>query len=311
MTDTTTPTIAARFGQRTQRIDTGWAALIVAVTVLSLGSTLSRKVDAPGVSLACVRSFLGSAMWMVILGLRGRHVTWQGFKAAALPGICFGINIGFFFTAAQHTRIANVEFIGALGPLVIVPAGAVVFHERIPWKALACALPALGGVALVALESPSTPGVSNAFGLTMAVCSVFAWAAYLLSAKKFRPRIPLGEFMAIASAMSGVVLTPMALHQGVLHDIPAHGWPWLVLLTVNNGVVAHTLILAAQRSVSLGTISTMQVAQPALASAAAWILLGQQVRPVQFIGMAIVMAALVAYSITVGRGVFPWQRQRR
>ena len=59
------------------------------------------------------------------------------------------------------------------------------------------------------------------------------------------------------------------------------------------------------------TISTMQVSQPALAAAAAWLLLGESVRPVQFIGMGVVIGSLVLYSLTVQRAAFPWERSRR
>ena len=304
MTATVSPTRTGR------RFDVGWAALLSAVLVLSLGSTISKKVGAPGLTLACVRSFMGCIVWQAILAARGRHLTFDSLRIAAGPGVLFGVNIACFFTAVQHTRVANVEFLGALGPLVVVPAGALFFHERIPWKALVWGIPAIGGVGLVAFLAERSPKESNAFGLLMAVASIFTWAGYLLLAKRLRPRIEIGEFMAGTALAAGVILLPFSLAQGFIGAVPARGWPWLLLLTLLNAVIAHTLLLVAQQHVALGTISTMQVAQPALAAAAAWILLGEHVSGGQVVGMAIVLSSLALYSLTVQRGVYPWQSRR-
>lgn len=293
------------------RLDAGWPALITSVCVLSLGSTVAKKAGTPGITLACVRSLMACLAWQIILAFRGKHITWNGLKTAALPGAMFGMNIACFFTAVQHTRVANVEFLGALGPLVIVPASALFYRERIPWRALVWGAPAIGGVALVALMSEKNQGESNVFGVAMAIGSIFTWATYLLLSKKYRPRIDIGEFMACTSLSAGIVVLPWSISQGFVTAIPAHGWPWLLLLTLSNGVIAHTLILVAQKHLALGTISTMQVSQPALAAGAAWLLLGESVRPVQFVGMGVVIASLVLYSLTVQRAAFPWQANRR
>lgn len=296
---------------RTRHLDVGWAALLCAVLVLSLGSTISKKVGAPGLSLACVRSLLGTIVWQIILAVRGRHLTWDTIKLSFGPGVLFGVNIACFFTAVQHTRVANVEFLGAMGPLVVVPAGAIFFHEHIPWKALVWGVPAICGVGLVAFLAEHDPKESNTFGIVMAVSSIFTWAAYLMVAKRVRPRIDIAEFMAGSALAAGLVLLPLSLAQGFVSAIPARGWPWLLLLTLFNAVIAHTLLLVAQQHVAIGTISTMQVAQPALAAAAAWVLLGEHVNGGQIVGMVVVLGSLALYSLTVQRGVFPWQARSR
>jgi len=302
-------TTAASIKTRAQKLDAGWPMLIISIFVLCLGSTVSKKAATPGITLACIRSIIAGTAWQLILAFRKRHITWRGIKAAALPGAMFGVNIACFFTAVQHTRVANAEFLGAMGPLVVVPLGALIYKERIPWRALVWGAPAIGGVAIVALLSEKNQGESTVFGIVMAILSVFTWAGYLMLAKKFRPGVDIGEFMACASMGAALILLPFSLSQGFVNAVPARGWPWLILLAMSNGVIAHTLILVAQKHLPLGTISTMQTAQPALAAGAAWLLLGETVRPIQFVGMAIVIGSLVCYSLTVQRAAFPWQRR--
>jgi inner membrane transporter RhtA len=296
---------------RRVRFDAGWTALLAAVLVLSAGSTVAKKVGAPGPTLACVRSLLAALAWQVILIVQRRRVTWEQFKLAALPGALFGVNIACFFTAVRHTRVANVEFIGALAPFIIVPAGAILLGELIPWKALVFGLPAIAGVALVAFFGTNTAGESNALGLALSLAAIVTWATYLLVSKRIRPRIEIAPFMAVTTLAAGLVLLPMSIPQGFVGAIPAHGWPWLVLLTLCNGIVAHSLLLTAQRSVGVGTISTVQLSQPALAAAFAAVLLGEHVRAIQVVGMAIVIASLGLYTLTVRRRAFPWERRGR
>ena len=53
--------------------------------------------------------------------------TW---RRVLLPAIFFGANITLFFTAVTKTSVAHAEFIAALAPLLLVPAGALLFDEQ-------------------------------------------------------------------------------------------------------------------------------------------------------------------------------------
>ena len=59
------------------------------------------------------------------------------------------------------------------------------------------------------------------------------------------------------------------------------------------GTVAHGFIVFAQRTVPVGTIGIIQVAQPALAVGWAYLLLDQELRPIQVLGMVLVLAGLL------------------
>ena len=83
------------------------------------------------------------AWWTVMLVVRLRTdrtfptaATWRTVLPAAL---FFGANIATFFTAITRTSIAHAEFIAAMSPLLLLPAGAVFFHESPNWQR-----PALG-----------------------------------------------------------------------------------------------------------------------------------------------------------------------
>jgi drug/metabolite transporter (DMT)-like permease len=239
---------------------------------------------------------------MVVLRARGHWPSWATVRRLAPIGALFGVNLSFFFAGVTKTSIANAEFIGILAPLLVVPAGALLFRERIPWRALPWGLAALGGVALVLFNAPPRGNATWA-GNGLIVCAILTWASYLLASRRVRPFVRVDEFMAVTSLVAGAVLLPIVALQGRLDAVPASGWPWLAVMTVLNGLVAHALLIAAQQRVNVGTISTMQVAQPALAAGWAFIFLDETLRWPQLVGMLVVICALLLYTQAAQRSV--------
>jgi drug/metabolite transporter (DMT)-like permease len=66
-------------------------------------------------------------------------------------------------------------------------------------------------------------------------------------------------------------------------------------------MLAHGLIVAAQRDVDVGTIGMLQVSQPALAVAWSYILLGEEIRLAQVPGMLLVLIGLAAFTLVSQR----------
>ena len=79
----------------------------------------------------------------------------SAWRLALAPGLAFGANIALFFTAITKTSIAHAEFITALTPLVLLPAGAFFFGERPNWPALRWGLISIVGVSLVLFFGPA------------------------------------------------------------------------------------------------------------------------------------------------------------
>ena len=278
----------------------GIGAVVLAVVCLSCGSSLVKVSGAPGPVVAFWRVTFGAVIWQVILRISGHHFSWALVKRLWPVGIAFGLNLVLFFSAARATRVANVEFIGALAPLVMVPVAAVALKEKPRWGTMAFAMPAIVGVALVVFGSTAT-GSSSTRGNLLAVGSVASWVAYLVLAKKRRGTVSVAELMATVAVVAAVVVLPFAAGTSHLLDLTAKAWAMCMVLAIVTGTVAHGLIIWAQKRVELGTISIIQVAQPALAAAWAWLLVDETVQPVQLAGMAIVVLSLGAFTVATVR----------
>lgn len=280
-----------------------WGALAVAgvVVAFSLSSTLVKRAETPGVLVAFWRMALVSVIWNAYLWSTGRHVTRRDLRQAAIPGVFFGLNLAIFFAGATHNSVANAALIGSLSPFFIVPLGAALFAEFLHPKALACALVAFAGVALVLFSAPANGDASlqgNVFGLVAMVL----WVAYVVATRRFRQDMDVPTFMATVCPIATLSVLPLALLNGDVLGLTRTGWTYLLILTFLTGLAAHGLLVFAQKTIPIGTIGISQVAQPALAVVWSFLLLGETLRRGQVVGIAVTMLGLLAFLVLNERG---------
>ncbi len=80
-------------------------------------------------------------------------------------------------------------------------------------------------------------------------------------------------------------------------SLSARGWLVVLLLTFLTGMIAHGLLVVAQRHVPVATIGILQVGQPAIAVVWGVVILGEEIRPAQIPGMVLVVAGLAAFAV--------------
>ena len=303
---TGSPPAAVSGEQRAARL--GLGAVVLAVLVLSAGSTMVRKAGAPGSVVAFWRLTIAATGWPVITALRGRWPDRHTWRRVAPTGLLFGLDLVLFFTAVTLTRIANVEFIGTLAPVLVVPAAAMLLGERVSAAVAALGTVALVGIAVVVLGSSSS-GADGWLGDALAGGALLCWSAYLLLTKRLRQHVDTGAFMTVMTTVAIVAVLPVALAShtflgaGIAHRhlgfsvrglfrVPLHGWVLIVVMAVTSGLLSHGILAWSQRRVPVSTISLIQVAQPALSAFWAFLAVGETVRPVQVAGMAVVLLAV-------------------
>lgn len=278
----------------------GLLAVGVAVLAFSVSSSIVKWAGVPGSVIAFWRMLAAIVVWWVIARVAGQRVTWDSTRRTLVPGLLFGVNLAAFFTAVTMTSIAHAEFLGALTPLVLMPAGARLFHEHVERRALAWGLVAVVGVAIV-LFGGSSSGTASVRGDLLVLVAMLLWAAYLLATKRARQGMTVSEFMASVTPVGTLALIPIVAVRGGVTEMTARGWVATMALLALTGVGAHGLIVFAQRHVPVATIGVMQVAQPALAVGWAFVILGETIRPVQIVGMVLVVAGLTLFTLVSTR----------
>jgi drug/metabolite transporter (DMT)-like permease len=279
----------------------GVLAVVGMVVAFSLSSTLVKRAESPGVLVAFWRMIMVTLVWNAILWSTGRRITMANVRQAFLPGVFFGLNLAVFFAGATHNSVANAALLGSLAPFFIVPVGAWLFKEYIDPRALVFAVLAFGGVALVLFSAPPNGDASlegNLFGFLAMLLLV----AYVAATKRFRRDMDVTTFMATICPIAAVVVLPIALAHGDVFGLSGTGWTYTLILTFTSGVAAQGLLVFAQKTIQIGTISISQVAQPALAVVWSFLLLSEVVNQRQIAGIAIVITGLAAFIVLNQRG---------
>ena len=106
----------------------------------------------------------------------------------------------------------------------------------------------------------------------------------------FVPYVP--AFMTGMTTFAALTILPFAFGTHRLGQMTGHALVLVVLSGVTSGVLAHGLLSYAQRSLPLSTIVLVQLVQPALGATWAWVFLGEAIRPVQMLGMVVVLGAV-------------------
>lgn len=290
----------------------GLAAVIVAVLCFSISSPLVKWAGTPGAAIAFWRMLCAIAVWWIVLSVHHRRndapwptaATW---RRVAPAGLCFGANIAVFFTVINRTSIAHAEFIGSMSPLLLVPAGALLFHERPNWRAMRWGVVSIVGIAIV-LFAGGDQGAATLEGDLLMLIVLSLWVGYLLSTKwARRSQIDTVTFMACAIPIGLLSAGPIAfvLARDALWPLSGRAWLVVGLLTMLTGIAAHGLIVFAQNHVPVAAIGVMQVGQPALAVFWAWVILGEQIAATQVPGMVLVIIGLALFTITSQRRPVP------
>jgi drug/metabolite transporter (DMT)-like permease len=274
----------------------GVLAVIGLVVAFSVSSTLVKRAESPGVLVAFWRMVTVSVLWNAVLWVSGRRVTLEDVRRVFIPGVFFGLNLAVFFAGATHNSVANAALIGSLAPFLIVPVGAWVFHEDINPRALVFALVAFGGVALVLFSAPANGDASlegNVFGFVAMLLLV----AYVAATRHFRREMDVTTFMATICPIAAVAVLPLALINGDVFGMSATGWTFMLILSLTSGIAAQGLLVYAQKTIQIGTIGIAQIAQPALAVVWSFLILDEVINGRQALGIAIVMAGLLAFVV--------------
>ena len=129
------------------------------------------------------------------------------------------------------------------------------------------------------------------------------WTVYLLVSRQRRGTMSVQRFMASMMPFATMAVVPFAVARGEIGDVHGTQWWYVLALTLLTGTGAHGLIVFAQRSVPVGVMGTIQVAQPAIAVAWAYALLDQELVGIQVVGMALVLCGLLAVVVSSRRDV--------
>jgi drug/metabolite transporter (DMT)-like permease len=247
-----------------------------------------------------VRARVWPALGLVLFGLGLVAQVWEGVTLdtiGVLAGLAAACSLALFYLQGER-------LVGGRPPLSVALCARFVYHEHVRrriWVSVALCLTGLTLVVeLWSGVSLSTVGVTAAFGGALAL------TAYLLMAereRRHRDAASLSFYGFLFAALLWALVQPLwefpwdvldddVSLQGNLSEHTAPVWALVGFIVVVGTMITFSLLTGALRHISATRASIVATLEPVVATAVAWLWLGETFGPMQLVGGAIVLAGI-------------------
>lgn len=236
---------------------------------------------------------LPAGLIALVLTRKLPHGLWWA-KAAALGVLNIGLFFPLLFIAAERLPGGVAATLGASQPVVVAALAVVLLGERPSGWKLGWGVVGLIGVGLVVLgPNAGFDLVGIVAGLGGAVSMAFG---VTLTKRWGRPAgVSPTAFAGWQLTAGGLVLLPLTfLVEGAppAIDLPAvAGYLWLGLV---GGLAAYVLWFRGIATMPVTSVAVLALLSPIVAALLGVLVLGQTLNPVQLLGFALALAAIVA-----------------
>ena len=216
-------------------------------------------------------------------------------------GFRAGLVMGVFLTAGyvsqtlglEETSASNAGFITGLFVVFTPLLGAIVLRERVPGIGWAAA-----GVSAVGLFLLSGAGELNLRGDGLVLLCALAFSAHILATGRAVEKHDAGALLVVQLAVAGVFCTMVAALAGDL-ERPAGSTVWsaLIVTALVASALGFFVQTFAQRYASPDRTALILASEPAFAGLFGWLLADERLGPVEWVGAALIMGAIVAVEL--------------
>ena len=217
------------------------------------------------------------------------------------PGLAYALSLAGLARVDASVSV----LLWALEPVLILFLAVVVLRERVPRPVALCAGAALAGVLLVVFQ----PGHASALGVGLTVAGVAACAVYTVLSSRFLVEattvsvVFVQQVTALLFALVLLVGSLVVSDPASVAGVSATAWVSAVAAGALYYGVAFWFYLAGLRGVTASAAGVFINLVPVFGITASYIVLGERLSPRQWVGAVVVIAAVAASALYVGRRV--------
>jgi drug/metabolite transporter (DMT)-like permease len=279
----------------------GDVAMLVVCLIWGLNFSITKLAleRIPPLPFTAIRFVAASLLlWLVLRLVEGPAKLPSGaLKTLILLGIlgntCYQLTftLGLARTAATNSAL----ILSTLPTVVAVFAGALGLERITPRMWFGIALGTLGVVLVIATRGVGFEA-GTLVGDLLTVVAVFCWAGYTVGLR----RVPAGVSPLRVTTITTVAGTPVLLLAGVpgmlgldWRAVDLKSWLALAYAAVLSLVVAYLLWNRSVKAVGGTRTAIYMCVTPLVAAGGAWLLLGEQLHPLQAVGAVFIVAGVL------------------
>ncbi len=283
-------------------------ALALAVGAISTAALLFR-LAAPThpLVMAALRLTLAGLMlspWLARAWRRGTLNASQ-LRASVWGGALYAIHFGAWVASLTLTHIAASMTLVTVTPLMLAAWGLITGRDKPSGRVMLALGIAMTGVLLIGWRDLS--GTSDAlWGDALALVGAASIGVYFALVRAQGPKLDVLAFSAGAALAGAGWLWALAWLWGApLHVAGTQAWVALALCALGPHVIGHSLLTWSLRYISPTRAGVAVLAEPVIAIALGWVVLGERVGAMALVGCAIVLGGVMLAMSARSRGVAP------
>ncbi|KIC57854.1 membrane protein [Brevundimonas nasdae] len=266
--------------------------LLIAASVLGLAPILVRLTET-GPAAAGFWRFLFALPLLTILAAREPGGVGAPSKWALLAGLFFALDLSFWHYGIVMTSVANATVLCNLTPVVVTLFGWFVLKER-PHRLFILALAlAMGGAFAMAAGADGGQGTNPMLGDLFSLSVAVWYSGYFLAVQAARRTSGAMRVTFWATLLGAplLLIVALALGEDVIPAGPA-GWSACVAMGVMH-VFGQGGVAWALGNLPASVTAVTILIQPVVAGLLGWWIFGETLTPVQALGGALVLGAIV------------------
>jgi drug/metabolite transporter (DMT)-like permease len=265
---------------------------------MAIFGTLAYDDGVGVMTLLLVRFGLAAVLFWLIAAARGARTLLGAMPARTratalgLGAVGYAAQAGLYFAALERIDPASLSLLLYTYPAMVTAAALLLRREAATPRRLAALAAASGGVALVLVGAGA--GSFDAVGVAMGIGAALVYTTYILVADTVIADVdPLPLSALVATGAAGTFAVVGVGSGSVDVGFAAGGWFWLACIALVSTVAAVLAFFAGLRRVGPSAASILSTFEPVVTIALAFACFGDRLAPVQLMGGALVLAAVV------------------
>lgn len=224
---------------------------------------------------------------------------WRDVLLCVPTGILFAIATEADFRALVYLDAGTSRLVLFTYPAIILLAMAAI-ERRMPALRTVVLMAATYGGLLLVLR-PAAGGAAAAadywVGAAWAFTSAVTYGLFLVASRPVMKRTGSARFTVLSNTITFLIVIPFGLRHGVPEVPSLQAFTWGTIIAAVCTVLPFFLMNEGVRRWGAERASRLSLVGPVVTLAAAWIILGEQLGPLELAGAAIVIAGVAALEL--------------
>ncbi len=259
--------------------------------------------DVSVLTLLTLRFTIAAAAFWLIVVARGANSSGPPPRRIVIAGLLLGAvgyaaQSGGYFGALTRIDASLTALLLYVYPALVFLGALALRRDHIDRRRMIALALATGGAALVLAGSGT--GDLDALGVALGLGAAVAYSIYILVADGVTRRIDAFLLSALVATGAAATFWVAGLSSGSLHfGFESAGWGWIAALALASTVLPVSAFLAGLSKVGPATASIVSTVEPMVSVGMAMLWFGERLGVVQFVGGALVLAAVVLLAVKV------------